>query len=163
VAVISFDATNRFVQSYVWTSANKALLPGLGGNFVEATALNDGGFVTGAASDSTDTNFQAAVWVPQSHAAIPLGTVGGDTGSIGLAINNHGVVVGGSGSVTVSAAASYAHAFIWREGRMYDLNTLVPAGAPLTLNVAYAITDGGIVAGLGTNAGGETHAFVLMP
>ncbi len=163
VAVISFDASNAHIGSYVWTDGNKAVLPGLGGNFIEATALNNGGVVTGAASDSTDSNFQAAVWVPSAHSAVPLGTVAGDSGSIGLAINNHETVVGGSGSVSLTAAPSYTHAFIWRNGQMNDLNTLVAPGASLTLNVAYAITDSGIIAGLGTDTAGETHAFVLMP
>lgn len=163
VTVISFDSTNQFVHSYLWTNGNKTVLAGLGGNFVEASTLNDGGVVTGAASDPADTNFQAAAWVPPAHAPVPLGAVAGDTGSIGLGINNRGVIVGGSGSVTLTSAASYAHAFIWREGRIEDLNTLIAAGASLTLNVAYSITDNGIIAGLGTNSAGETHAFVLIP
>jgi probable HAF family extracellular repeat protein len=58
----------------------------------------------------------------------------------------------------------YAHAFVWDGERPpRDLNALVPAGAPLTLNVAYAVNEKGEIAGLGTSASGETHAFVLVP
>jgi hypothetical protein len=65
--------------------------------------------------------------------------------------------------VSVSQGVAYHHAFIWQNGQIQDLNTLIPANSPLTLNVAYAISDNGIIAGLGTNAQGDMHAFVLVP
>jgi hypothetical protein len=46
---------------------------------------------------------------------------------------------------------------------MRDLNTLIPAGSPLTLNVAYTVNEAGVIAGLGTNSAGDTHAFILVP
>jgi hypothetical protein len=57
----------------------------------------------------------------------------------------------------------YAHAFVWQKGTMRDLNTLIPAGSPLTLNVAYTVNEAGVIAGLGTNSAGDTHAFILVP
>lgn len=163
VTVISFDASNQLVGSYVWSNGMKTVLNGLGGDFIEATMLNDGGLAVGAASDAADTNFLAAAWMPGTQQAVSLGTAAGDTGSIALGVNNQGTIVGGSGSVTLTAAAAYAHAFIWRNGHIADLNSLIPAGSPLTLNVAYAINGSGMIAGLGTNAAGQIHAFVLMP
>ncbi len=161
VSVISLDSTNQFVQSFLWTSGNKVPLTSLGGDFVEATTLNDSGTIVGANTDATDTNFIAAAWNPSGTGKL-LGTVGTDTGSIALDINNHGVAVGGSGSITLSGSA-YAHAFVWQKGTMSDLNAMIPAGSPLTLNVAYTINQAGVIAGFGTTSTGDTHAFVLVP
>jgi probable HAF family extracellular repeat protein len=161
VTVISFDSTNQFVQSFLWTNGSKTPLTSLGGDFVEATTLNDSGTIVGANTDAADANFLAAAWNPSGTGKL-LGTVGTDTGSIALGINNRGMVVGGSGSITLSGS-EYAHAFVWQKGTMSDLNTLIPAGSPLTLNVAYTINRAGAIAGLGTDSAGDTHAFILVP
>jgi uncharacterized membrane protein len=163
VAVISFDATNQHFQSFVWTDGRRVLLEPLQGHFVEAAALDDDTDVVGAVSDAADQNALAAIWGPSGQGRV-LGAIGSDTGSIALDINSRGIVVGGSGMVSFSTAASYAHAFVARrEGAIEDLNTLIPASSPLTLHVAYAVNDRGEIAGLGTNAAGETHAFILVP
>ncbi len=163
VTVISFDPTNRHFQSFLWSDGQRIPLAPLGGQFVEAAAINDAAQVVGAVSDVTDRHAVAAVWAP-SGAGRALGTIGSDPGSIALGINAHGVVVGGSGAVDFSTAAAYSHAFVWQgDGPPEDLNTLIARGAPLTLNVAYAVNDRGEIAGLGSNAAGETHAFVLVP
>jgi probable HAF family extracellular repeat protein len=161
VSVLSFDSTNQFLQSFLWTNGSKIPLASLGGNFWEAVTLNDGGTSVGANTDATDTNFLAAAW-DKSGAGRLLGMVDGDTGSIALGINQHGVVVGGSGSISLFGSA-YAHAFVWQKGTMTDLNTLISAGSSLTLNVAYTINDAGVIAGSGTTNAGDTHAFILVP
>ena len=161
VTVLSFDASNQHLGSYLWINGNKKVLAGAGGNFVEATTLNDSALITGAAYRSYRLHFPCRR-VEAVRSGLLLGTVGGDTGSVGLGINNHGVVVGGSGSVSLSGN-SYAHAFVWQSGKMQDLNTLIPVGSSLTLNVAYAINDSGVIAGSGTNSFGYQHVFVLVP
>ncbi len=168
IAVISFDSTNQYFQSFLWRRSSQGAgrrisLGRLGGNFVEAVALNDSSKIVGAVSDPSDAHSIAAIWGPDGEGRL-LGTVGDDTGSIALDINSRGIVVGGSGTVSFTSTASYSHAFV-RQGRgaIQDLNTLVPADAALTLNVAYAVNEVGEIAGLGTNATGETHAFVLTP
>lgn len=163
VAVISFDATNRHFQSFLWSRGRRTPLQRLGGNFVEAVALNEATQVAGGVSDPGDRSVLAALWGPAGDGEL-LGTIGQDKGSVALGINAEGVVVGGSGTVSFYAPPAYSHAFVWqREGGMQDLNTLIPQGSPLTLNVAYSINDRGEIAGLGTTRAGETHAFVLAP
>ena len=46
---------------------------------------------------------------------------------------------------------------------MVDLNTLIPPSSALHLAVAYDINDRGEIAGFGTLASGEVHAFLLVP
>ncbi len=162
VSVISLDATNSLVQGFLWFDGTITNLQSLGGHNYQPLTLNDSGTSVGAASDASDLNYSAAMW--QATGAVQsLGTVAGDSGSIALGINSQGVVVGGSGTVTPTALASYAHAFVWQGGAIQDLNTLIPAGSPLTLNVAYAINESGAIAGLGTTSAGDTHVYVLVP
>jgi hypothetical protein len=44
---------------------------------------------------------------------------------------------------------------------MFDLNDLIAPGSGFTLVSAQAISDTGYIAGFGTTAEGETHAFLL--
>ncbi len=162
VTVISLDASNSLFQSYLWSGGTKAVLNSVGGNFVEALMLNNAATVVGWNSDVSDTNVIATVWSPAGNGQ-SLGTVGTDTGSIAFGINNAGTVVGGSGTITLTGQTSYMHAFVWQNGQMRDLNTLIPAGSSLTLNVAYAINSAGTIAGLGTDKAGNTHPFILEP
>ena len=56
-------------------------------------------------------------------------------------------------------------AFRWKDGKMKDLNTLIPANSPLRLLGAYSINDLGEIAGQGCvlPACTEMHAFLLTP
>ena len=88
-----------------------------------------------------------------------LGTLGGPT-SFALGINNRGEVVGFSG---VARGEPQAHAFLWRQGRMLDLNSLVARPAGWRLTTASAINDGGQIAGTATAPDGSVRAFLLAP
>src|SRR5262249_13994124 len=54
-------------------------------------------------------------------------------------------------------------AFLWENGSIVDLNTLIPSGSPLHLQFAETITDRGEIAGTGVDALGNVHAFLLIP
>ena len=56
-----------------------------------------------------------------------LGTLPGDTYSMARAIDEHGRVVGQSRD-----AGGQNRAFLWEDGVMVDLNSLVPSDSPLT-------------------------------
>src|SRR2546426_137688 len=66
----------------------------------------------------------------QDGRMLELGTVGG-RGSLGLAINNRGQIIGSAGT-----RAGEDHAFLWEGGKMTDLGTL---GGEWS--VAYAINN----------------------
>lgn len=162
VAVVSYDSTNQYFQSYIWSGGKKRVLSAAGGNFNEALTLNDLGVSTGAASDSSDTTLIAAAWGSFGRFT-NLGTVGSDTGSVAFGINRHNVIVGGSGIASPTSLGLYAHAFVWQNGVLTDLNALIPSDSTLVLNVAYAINDEGVIAGSGTTSAGDVHAFILQP
>jgi probable HAF family extracellular repeat protein len=53
-------------------------------------------------------------------------------------------------------------AFIWQNGVITDLNTLIPSGTGWVLQQANGINDNGQIVGTGT-IGGQAHAFLLTP
>jgi probable HAF family extracellular repeat protein len=58
----------------------------------------------------------------------------------------------------------YSKAAIFVNGKLTDLNTLVPGGTGgWTLRVAYGINDGGQVVGFMQGPTGALHAFRLDP
>jgi probable HAF family extracellular repeat protein len=53
------------------------------------------------------------------------------------------------------------HAVIYRNGTMTDLNTLIDPHSGWTLGTAFAINNKGEIVGVGTNASGQSDAFLL--
>jgi probable HAF family extracellular repeat protein len=88
-----------------------------------------------------------------------LGTLGSGplASSSATDVNDAGAVVGtttvGNGSATV--------AFLYRDGKMTDLNTLLPPGSGWRLTSAAGINNRGQIVGEGINPAGETHGYLL--
>ena len=97
-----------------------------------------------------------------------LGTLGDNTNrmydSYATGINAGGQVVGYAYPPNNnSSGVDYYHAFIYSSGTMTDLNALVNPASGWTLAYAEGINDSGEIAGYGTNAIGNTDAFLLKP
>jgi probable HAF family extracellular repeat protein len=87
-----------------------------------------------------------------------LGTLPGDSFSIAWGINIQGQIVGQS--INASGAS---RAFIWRNGVMTDLNTLIVPGV-VSLVYANDINDSGEIAGGAYNSTtGDYPAFLAVP
>ncbi len=84
-----------------------------------------------------------------------LGTSGGNSTARG--INDSGQVVGYS-----DTSAGDRRAFLWEDGVMTDLGTLVPTGSGWTLTEAHGINDLGQIVGTGVH-NGVVRPFVLTP
>ena len=125
-------------------------------------AINNRGEVVGASSLAADSTpfyrTDAFLWT-RRQGMQDLGTLPGDVHSGATGINDRGEVVGLSGD-----GAGNIRAFHWQDGAMRDLNTLVPADAPVYLLFATAINADGAIAGWGVHKEtGEVHAFKLIP
>jgi probable HAF family extracellular repeat protein len=129
----------------------------LGYNQSLAYDINDAGQAVGY-SANVNVNSRATLW--SNGQATDLGTLGGN-GSFAVAINNKGQVVG---SDTTTGNGGLSHAFIWEDGKMADLNSLIPMGSPWFLQQVSDINDQGQILGQGLNRGtGKIHSFLLNP
>ena len=134
-----------------------------GGSSVTAQAINDAGEVVGnAAFPNGATGGDAYLW--KDGVITDLGTLPGDCYSEAFAINSRGQAVGQSFNCDTGIARS----ILWEEGKMFDLNTLIPPNSDLLLDNTFAINDRGEITGFGVPPGCTMdtlcgHAFVLIP
>jgi probable HAF family extracellular repeat protein len=92
-----------------------------------------------------------------NYAVQDLGTLGGTTTSNAHGINNGDEVVGSS-----DTSDGGQHAFLYSDGVMSDLNSLIPANSGWVLLEAQDINDNGHIVGTGFKDG-SPHAFLLAP
>jgi probable HAF family extracellular repeat protein len=138
-------------------TANPALL-GVGN---AALAINNRGQVVGTSALAGNTTHHAFLWTGETGMR-DLGTLPGDIVSAGLGINNRGEVIGNSISPP-GLPTGNPHPFLWQDGVMADLNTLIPADSPLQLLTAFSINDRGQITGIGVTSGGDVHAYLMTP
>jgi probable HAF family extracellular repeat protein len=119
-----------------------------------AYAVNEAGSVAGSSYLPGIYEQHATLW--SNDKILDMGTLGGG-GSQAFDINNTGEAVGYS-----MLADSSSVAFLWRDGAMIDLNTLVPGGSGWSLVRANGINDSGQIVGSGYIDGYE-RAFLLTP
>jgi probable HAF family extracellular repeat protein len=80
--------------------------------------------------------------------------------SLAFGINNKGQVVG----IFEDFPGDNTTGFLWQDGVMTDLNTLIPPGSPLFLKEPTAINDRGEIVGFGLLSDGVTQrGFLLTP
>ncbi len=128
-----------------------------------AWALNDVGHIVGWASSNIETWGRA--FLHDGSAMTNLGTIPGKSYTIATAVSNLDEVVGQAfgewvwlpccGSVWSN---NIKRAFVYKDGAMVDLNTLIPSDAGGTVTVPTGINDSGKIL---TPLGGET--VILTP
>jgi probable HAF family extracellular repeat protein len=133
-----------------------------GGN---AAAINSHNLVVGATgSNSSSGEFSHAyLYDYNADTLLDLGTLYGGLTSSAADINDMNQVVGTSWLVTQLTSVydpTQYHAFLWENGAMTDLNTLLPAGSGWILTAATAINDNGDIVGTGL-LNGQVHGFLL--
>lgn len=125
--------------------------------------INEQGQICGTSSHTIPTYpfptvSRACLW--DGGDIIDLGVLPGDPKSAASGINGRGHVVGHS-SATLSGGAT--RAFLWRDGVMTDLNSLISPTSGWVLRSASDINESGQIVGTGTAPNGETHGFLLTP
>jgi probable HAF family extracellular repeat protein len=159
------------MNATIWENGHARRLPMPPGTlYGSADAINERGEAAGS--------YRAAgpnrVGFVSDGRTTDLGPMGGDVSP--SAINNRGEVVG---TAEVRGPLRYGgrlrldfwrafrfewprHAFLWRNGRIMDLNDLIPHRSGWELEEANAINDAGQIVGTGTY-NGQKRGFLLTP
>ena len=140
------------MRGFTYAGGTMSNIGTLGGSLSVAFGVNQAGQVIGDSTTTNDAEYHAVLYA--GGTLTDLGTLGGNF-SFADAINNLGQVVGQSG--TTNGAS---HAFLWQNGQMIDLNTVLPADSGWELNEGLFINDAGRVVGVGT-LGGISQWFVM--
>jgi probable HAF family extracellular repeat protein len=154
VVGLSFNTNDVAPRAALWQAGAWHDLGTLGGTKGHAYAINDAREVVGAADTAAGQPHAFMFTVDASGNVInrtDLGVLGGGY-SYAYAINQNGAVVG----------TSDWRAFLWQNGTLTDLDTVLPAGSGWALHAAWAIDDTGRIAGAGTH-NGQPRAFLLTP
>jgi probable HAF family extracellular repeat protein len=149
------------LHALLWETGTVTDLGSLGGtgqgSGIFAHAINNQGQAVGYSDLRGNANFHAFLWA-RATGMQDLGTLSGDVNSLANALNDEGDVVG------VSLDANFnPRAFLWENGTMTDLNTLIPANSPLSLLLACGINSSGQIVGFAVTGTGVAHGFLLTP
>jgi probable HAF family extracellular repeat protein len=149
------------LHALLWETDTVTDLGSLGGtgqgNGIIPHGINNQGQVVGYSDLRGNANFHAFLWA-RATGMQDLGTLTGDVNSAATAINDAGDVVGASLDANFNPRG-----FLWQNGTMTDLNTLIPANSPLFLMLACAINSSGQIVGFGVTSTGVPHGYLLTP
>jgi probable HAF family extracellular repeat protein len=128
------------------------------GTSSSGTGINDFGEVTGVSDAAQLTGGDVHAFLYSNGTMLDLGTLPGQSSSIGRGINLSGQVVG----YTTSGQNTNFRPFLCSDGIMKDLNDLIPKNSGWSFWYAFAINDRGQITGHGSH-NGAVHAFPLTP
>ena len=125
-----------------------------------ASAINADGVIVGTSErldENTSVDYRPFVWENGVMSAIPTPS----HEAYATDINDAGVVIGimrtGGGGV------SPYRGWIYANGVVTDLNSLIPSGSGLHVAYANAINNNGQIAGVAFDAQGQAHGVLLTP
>jgi probable HAF family extracellular repeat protein len=151
----------------LWDGDKVTDLGTLGGTTSLGRSINERGQIIGHSTTTEDGTFglagtHAFLW--EDGAMTDLGTLPGSEISFGWDINADGVVAGSAGAIEPPADPNQVAllAVIWQDGKIVNLNDLIPADSGWVLTTAYGINDAGQIVGYGYNKGRQ-RGFVLTP
>ena len=161
--VVGWGYGNGGFFAILWSNGKIQNLGSLGGGLSQAFGINDLGQITGQAYITGGIGADAFLY--EGGVMHDLGTIQSPKGgngqyAYGFGINSSGVVVGES-TYKLQAGIVY-HAFVYSNGKMQDLNKLIPANSGWVLSTAYSINDAGQIVGYGTLKN-QQHGFLLTP
>jgi probable HAF family extracellular repeat protein len=157
VVGLSFTAGDSNQRAFLWENGSFRDLGGSPGEFTGAAAINEAGAAAGFTYLAGDTLLHAALWRHVGQ-LIDLGSVDNDPCAFAQALNDNDQVVGES-----TDCQNFVRGFLWENGSMVDLNTLIPPTSPLHVTYAFAINARGEIAVDGDDANNIQQAALLIP
>lgn len=151
--VVGGDAytSSGYAHAFLWEDGSGMTDLGTHPNGLISRAfdINDTGRIVGSATTSGTSSNRPVMWING------VLTVLDNRIGHAFAINNNGEVVGRANFGT-------DRAFLWRNGTMIDLTSLLPADSGWTLLEARDINDSGQIVGTGS-INGQNRAYLLTP
>ena len=143
---------------FLWENGVLKDLGTLGGLLGEARWINDGGDAAGYATFPGEEVVHAALW--REGNIIDLGATADFPCSYANGINNLGQVLG---ALQHCPNNQPREAFLWENGDLVNLNTLIPPGSEIVLESANNANERGEIVALGTLLNGDLRAALLIP
>jgi probable HAF family extracellular repeat protein len=146
-------------HAVLWDGGTVTELPNLGGEeWNTPTAINERGDVAGFSDRPGDVITEAFFWSPEGGLQA-LGFLYADHSlSEAFGMNENRQVVG------LSCSESECRAFLWQDGVMRDLNSLIAPDDSVLLTHAMDINDDGVITGRAfIKATGDRVTFVATP
>ena len=151
--IVGFDGTNAVLYDH-GTLTDLGSLGGLGSYGYH---INERGDVVGGSQTGTG---MGGAFLYADGRLISLGTIGPELPlSLAFGVNNQRSVVG---EIYNNSTGVY-HAFVYQDGQMRDLNTLVDLEPGLVLTDAQGINDAGQIVANGNYGGPYNYGFLLTP
>jgi probable HAF family extracellular repeat protein len=153
----SYLLGNIAPHAFFYSNGSMQDLGTLGGIYSQANAINDKGEVVGESDVPGQKPYNGQAFLYNNGVMQDLGTLGGDT-STATAINDSGVIVGES-----EVSGTNSHAFVYENGSMYDLNSLIVNPQGDAVYLAEGINNAGQIVGVATLPSGQFQAVLLTP
>jgi probable HAF family extracellular repeat protein len=131
-------------RAFIWEDGQVTDLGPIPGGFTsEAWAINSALQVVGCGRlvDNETKDIVLRAWYWQDGNMINLGTLPGLSHSAAYDLNDGGLAVG-----TASGSGGAQEAFIWYDGVMIDLNTMIPPDAGVHIRIAHGVNNSGQIA-----------------
>jgi len=159
----SGSCTNIATHAVLWENDAAFQLADLGPTGDDAYAINDHGQIVGYVTSPDRTTIFPVVWQNGAHGGVTsIPILPGDGAAFATGINNRGQVVGSTFN-----SQGWSHGFIWQDGVVADLNSLIPGDSNLFIIAASNINERGQISGMAQVMSGpdegKIHAILLTP
>jgi probable HAF family extracellular repeat protein len=150
-------------HAFLWDGQSMRDLGTLGGRYAQGQAVNDKGMVAGLSElVPGDHKIHAFLW--DGSAMQDLGILPGLPWTSATGVNEAGVIVGNVYNKPDYNGSHYdTFAYVYRDGKMQNLNALIPASS-FTLLISLGINDAGEILCSDGQVGQErAHGYLLTP
>ena len=158
------SATDSFsIPSHAFVYANGVMtdISPFGNSESYAHAINNNGEIVGEYLTADNSAFHAFIYKNGVFTDIGSAT---SSETVAYAINDHGQVVGSTWVLRADSCRTCqeyeSHAFVYVDGTLFDLNSLLPPGSPWKLMEAFGINNNGKIVGYGL-INGRFHAYMF--
>jgi uncharacterized membrane protein len=129
-----------------------------------AVGLNSAGVAVGLGLSETVADLVPVIFSSDGNYTEIAGATLDQTDGSAIAINDSGVIVGTAGIGTANGPVPGLQAWVYRDGTVYDLYTVVDDTADFARFAnAVAINEAGVIVGTGRLADDSVASFVLTP